>query len=69
MILLCSYNNIIWHGWVQACANGRVGGMGGYRDCLFMGGLEIYHVMYNNGVGLGGEYVLMKYHEVFLKTE
>ena len=30
------------HGWVQACANGRLGGMGGLRDGVGMGGFIIY---------------------------
>jgi len=34
------------HGWVEACANGRVGGMGGcmggLRDGVGMGGFIIY---------------------------
>jgi hypothetical protein len=25
-------NSTSFHGWVQACANGRVGGMGGFID-------------------------------------
>ena len=32
IILLCSYNNIMVNGWVEACANGRVGGRGGLID-------------------------------------
>jgi hypothetical protein len=35
------------HGWVQACTNGWVGGMGGLRDGVGMGGLR-------DGVGMGG---------------
>jgi len=35
------------HGWVEACANGRLGGMGGLRDGVGMGGLR-------DGVGMGG---------------
>ena len=28
------------HGWVEACANGQVGCMGGLIDVVGMGGLE-----------------------------
>ena len=48
------------HGWVQACANGRVGGMGGFIHGYgwFYGmGAEIVSsiVMYNFGVGPRGD--------------
>ena len=49
------------NGWVQACSNGRVGGMGGFMEWVdgwvYGRGTEIESstVMYNLGVGPRGD--------------